>query len=74
MNKTDLREVLNLVKAKLKSDAATACALFWPDVAPTTLYSVGEEDCNTDYAIGECDCNTLYAIGECDAPEYAIGE
>ena len=67
MNKAELREVLDLVRKKLGSDVKAACWLFWPDNAPTTEYSVGEEDCQTDYAIGECDeCMTLYGIGECD--------
>ena len=58
MKKDELREILDLVKEKLAMDPETACGLFWPDHQPTTLYNVGEEDCNMDYA----------------CPEYAVAE
>lgn len=66
MKKTDLRDILELVKDKLSSDTEAACGLFWPDNQTTTLYSVGEEDCNTDYAVGECDDEPVlrYAISD----------
>ena len=78
MNKTDLKDVLALVKTKLKRDTEAACGLFWPDAGPsTTLYSVGEEDATTHYAVGEEDSNSDYSVGEEDPPVstlYGIGE
>lgn len=61
MKKTDLREVLNLVKEKLHRDPAGACGLFWADVpetVPTSWYAVGEEDVTTHYAVGEEDSSS----------------
>ena len=72
MQRTDLREVLSLVKEKLSRDAEAACGLFWADARPTTLYAVGEEDGGGDpdatsrYAVGEEDATTFYAVGEED--------
>jgi len=58
MKKTDLREVLDLVKDKLSRETDTACGLFWadnPEPIPTSWYAVGEEDVTTHYAVGEED-------------------
>ena len=77
MKKTDLKEVLDLVKEKLTRDTEAACGLFWPDCSPspTTRYSVGEEDATTDYSVGEEDATTEYAVGEEDVTTYyAVGE
>ncbi|MCU0665054.1 MAG: hypothetical protein MUC50_22365 [Myxococcota bacterium] len=55
MEKTDLREVLKLVREKLSRDAEAGCGFFWSDnPGPTTKYAIGEEDGAT----------TLYAVGE----------
>ncbi len=70
MRKADLKEVLDLVKAKLARDTEAACGLMWSDVEPTTRYAVGEEDATTDYAVGEEDATTEYAIGEEDAQTF----
>ena len=75
MQRTDLRDVLDLVKDKLSLDIEAACGLLWPDAQPTTRYAVGEEDATTDYAVGEEDATTEYAVGEEDAQVfYGIGE
>lgn len=58
MEKTELRDVLELVKDKLSRDVEAACGFFWADDGPdnpTTLYAVGEEDATTRYAVGEED-------------------
>lgn len=72
MQRTELQDVLNLVKQKLSHDAEAACGLFWSDAPdPTTRYAVGEEDGDPDptsrYAVGEEDATTFYAVGEEDA-------
>lgn len=67
MIRTDLREVLDLVREKLSRDAEAACGLLWSDnPRPTTKYAVGEEDATTDYAVGEEDATSWYGIGEED--------
>ena len=74
MKKTDLSDVIRLVKSKMERESAAACGLFWTDrntdPDPTTAYGIGEEDSTTHYGVGEEDggseCNTLYGIGECD--------
>lgn len=67
MERADLRDVLDLVRAKMTSDAQAACGIFWADNAdPTTRYAVGEEDASTEYAVGEEDATTFYAVGEED--------
>ena len=55
MKKADLQDVLNLVKEKLSRDSEAACGLFWSDNAPTTRYSINEEDVTTLYGINEED-------------------
>lgn len=56
MKKTDLRDVLDLVKEKLSRDTEAACGLFWADDTPaTTKYAIGEEDVTSRYATGEED-------------------
>ena len=75
MQKSELREVLDLVKRKLSRDAQAACGLLWADLQPTTRYAIGEEDATTDYAVGEEDVTTEYAVGEEDAQAwYGIPE
>ncbi len=72
MQRTELRDILNLVKDKLSRDSEAACGLFWADddPGPTTRYAVGEEDGDPDptsrYAVGEEDATTFYAVGEED--------
>ena len=70
MKKTDLADVIRLVKGKMSRELTPACGLFWVDPNPTTEYAVGEEDVTTHYGVGEEDggeeCMTLYGIGECD--------
>ena len=67
MNKTDLREILDLVKGKIARDTVAACNLFWSDGGTeTTLYSVGEEDATSRYATGEEDATSRYSTGEED--------
>ena len=66
MKKTDIRDILELVKDKLEHNPEAACGLFWPDMAETTLYSVGEEDATTDYSVGEEDATSFYGVGEED--------
>ena len=68
MERTDLQDVLELVKQKLSRDVEAACGLLWSDSPqPTTKYAVGEEDATTDYAVGEEDASTWYGINEEDA-------
>lgn len=56
MQRTDLRDVLDLVKEKLSRDTEAACGLLWSDgPRPTTKYAVGEEDVTTLYGLGEED-------------------
>ncbi len=60
MKKSDLQDVLALVKEKLSRDPEAACGVFWTDEAapgpdPTSRYAVGEEDATTRYAVGEED-------------------
>ena len=75
MKKTDLHDILNLVKEKLTYDTEAACGLFWPDASPTSRYAVGEEDATTAYAVGEEDSTTDYSVGEEDMSTlYGIGE
>ncbi|MBM4318468.1 MAG: hypothetical protein FJ125_00550 [Deltaproteobacteria bacterium] len=68
MEKTDLRDVLELVKEKLSRDVEAACGLLWGDSpSPTSRYAVGEEDGGTTrYAVGEEDVTTFYGVGEED--------
>lgn len=68
MDRTDLRDVLELVKAKLSRDVEAACGLLWSDApTPTTRYAVNEEDGGTTrYAVNEEDATTFYAVGEED--------
>ena len=60
MKKTDLKDVLDLVKDKLEREAEAGCGIFWvdetvPGPGPTTKYAIGEEDMTTRYAVGEED-------------------
>jgi hypothetical protein len=68
MNRTELREVLDLVKGKLSREVEAACGLLWNDApAPTTKYAVNEEDGGTTrYAVNEEDATTFYGVGEED--------
>jgi hypothetical protein len=67
MERTDLQEVLALVKSKLSRDVEAACGLLWTDQAPTSRYAVNEEDGGTTrYAVNEEDATTLYGLGEED--------
>lgn len=53
MDKKELREILDLVKAKLAVDAEAACGLFWADdPEPTPKYAT-PDDPAMRYAISE---------------------
>ena len=65
MKKTDLADVIRLVKSKIGCDASSACGFLWADSAPTTEYAVGEEDVVAYYGVSE-ECTTRYGINECD--------
>ena len=67
MERSELQDVLRLVRQKLSRDVEGACGLHWSDSNPTTKYAVGEEDATTDYAVGEEDATSWYAVGEEDA-------
>lgn len=59
MKKNDLKDILDIVKSKLTSDAEAACGLFWADDAPPAPeYAVGDDDNDPilRYAIGD-DCD-----------------
>ena len=64
MKKSDMREVLDLVKDKLSRSAEAACGLFFQDTNPTSRYAVGEEDATTEYAVGEEDVQVYYGVGD----------
>ena len=75
MKKTEIREVLELVKEKLSQNTESACGLFWPDSSPTSRYAVGEEDASTEYSVGEEDVTTEYSVGEEDVTErYGVAD
>ena len=62
IKKTDLRDVLSLVKDKLARDPNAACGVLWTDdPQPTTKYAIGEEDGGSGGGI-----TTRYAVGEED--------
>ena len=73
IDKMDLREVLSLVKAKLRSDVYNACGIMWSD--SSEAMTVDEENSgpttqpNARYAVREPDVyqvTTKYAVGEED--------
>lgn len=53
MKKTDLSDVLKLVKDKLTRDPEAACGVLYTDLPDlSTRYAVGEEDANYATRIG----------------------
>lgn len=69
MKKTDLKDILNLVKAKLCQEPATACGLFWTDSDPNL--KVDDHNTTLKYGVMEpkddlIQVTTRYAVGEED--------